>query len=264
MKMLDIRIGDGVIKKLIRKWLKAKILQEDGTITEPEEGSPQGSSISPILANVYLHYVLDLWFEKVVKPRCEGKAYLCRFADDFICAFRYKEDAQKFYGALPDRLSKFGLEVAKDKTNIISFSRFRKYENTSFEFLGFEFRWKLSNKGKDIIARRTSRSKLRKSLKAFKEWCKENRNNRLRKIVDMLNIKLRGYFNYYGIIGNSKGISEFYKSVMEILYKWLNRRSQRKSFSWKEFNEKMKWYGIIRPRIVEKQDNQMRIEECFA
>jgi RNA-directed DNA polymerase len=264
MKMLRLRIKDRAFLKLIKKWLKAGVLDTDGKIINPLTGCPQGSIISPVLANIYLHYVLDLWFEKIVKPRCEGKAYLCRFADDFICAFRYKEDAQKFYEALSNRLSKFGLEVAKEKTNIISFSRFRKYENTSFEFLGFEFRWKVSNRGKDIIARRTSRSKLRKSLKAFKEWCKENRNNRLKKIVDMLNIKLRGYFNYYGVIGNSKGINEFYKCAMKILYKWLNRRSQRKSFSWDEFNEKMKRYGIIRPRIVERQDNQIRIEECFA
>jgi hypothetical protein len=115
-----------------------------------------------------------------------------------------------------------------------------------------------SHKGKDIIARRTSRNKLRKSIKAFTEWCRENRNNRIKKIVDMLNTKLRGYFNYYGVIGNSKGINEFYKVAVKILYKWLNRRSQRKSFSWKEFDAKMKWYGLLTPKITEKPVNQLR------
>ena len=220
--------------------------------------------MSPILANIYLHYVLDLWFEKVVKPNSEGEAYICRYCDDFICAFRYREDAERFYKALGKRLGKFELEVAEEKTNIISFSRFRKHENTSFEFLGFEFRWKTSNKGKDIIVRRTSRSKLRKSIVTLNEWCKENRNNRTKKVVEMLNAKFRGYFNYYGVIGNSKGINEFYNKAMEILYKWLNRRSQRKSYNWQEFNEKMKWYGLIKPKVTEKTDRQLRIEECFV
>lgn len=264
MEMLKQRIKDGAFLRLIKKWLKAGILETDGTIIHPLTGCPQGSIVSPILANIYLHYVLDLWFEKVVKPNSEGVAYICRYCDDFICAFRYKKDAERFYKTLGKRLGKFELEIAEEKTNIISFSRFRKYENNSFEFLGFEFRWQVSRRGKDIIVRRTSRSKLRKSIAAFTEWCRENRDNRIEKIVDMLNAKLGGYFNYYGVIGNNKGINEFYKRAMEILYKWLNHRSQRKSFNWQEFNKKMKWYGLIRPKITEKPDTQLRVEECFA
>lgn len=264
MEMLKQRIKDGAFLRLIKKWLKAGILETDGKVIHPLTGCPQGSIVSPILANVYLHYVLDLWFEKVVKPRSEGEAYICRFADDFICAFRYKKDAERFYEALRKRLGRFGLEVAEEKTNIISFSRFRKHENSSFEFLGFEYRWAVSHKGKDIIVRRTSRSKLRKSITAFTEWCRENRHNRIKNIVDMLNSKLRGYFNYYGVIGNGKGINEFYRAAMNILYKWLNRRSQRRSFTYGEFDAKMKWYGLITPRITEMADNQLRIEECFV
>jgi group II intron reverse transcriptase/maturase len=264
MKMLKLRIKDGALLRLIKKWLKAGVMETDGKITHPITGCPQGGIISPVLANIYLHYVLDLWFEKVVKPRSEGESYICRYADDFICAFRYKQDAERFYKALGKRLNKFNLEVAEEKTNIISFTRFRKYENTSFEFLGFEYRWKVSHKGKDIIVRNTSRNKMRKSIIAFKEWCKENRDNRLKKIVGMMNAKLRGYFNYYGVIGNGKGINEFYKRAIGILYKWLNRRSQRKSFNWQEFKEKMKWYGLIKPRITERPDRQLRIEECFV
>lgn len=264
LKMLELRIKDKTFLRLIKKWLKAGILDTDGKVINPITGCPQGSTVSPILANIYLHYTLDLWFEKIVKPICEGESYICRLADDFICAFRYKADAEKFYKVLGKRLGKFKLELAEEKTKIISFSRFRKYENTSFEFLGFEFRWAVSNKGKDVIRRRTSRSKLRKSIKAFSLWCKENRDKRIKSIVGMLNSKYRGYFNYYGVIGNSKSIGEFYSSTLKILYKWMNRRSQRKSFNWDEFNKKMKWYGLIKPKVVEKPDNQIRFEECFA
>ena len=207
---------------------------------------------------------LDLWFEKKVKLLSKAEAYICRFADDFICAFRYKEDAERFYRTIGKRLKKFGLELAWEKTKIISFSRFRKHEKTSFEFLGFEFRWVTTHNGKDNIARSTSRGKLRKSIKAFTQWCKANRSRRIKRIVEMLNAKLRGYFNYYGIIGNSKGINEFYSVAIKILYKWLNRRSQRRSFNWEEFNAKMKWYGLIKPRITEVADNQIRYKECFA
>jgi len=267
MEMLKQRIKDTTFLRLIKKWLKAGILETDGKVIHPITGCPQGAIISPVLANIYLHYTLDIWFEKVIKPKCQGEAYICRFADDYVCAFRYKADAEGLYNELPGRLKKFGLEIAVEKTKIISFSRFRKHENTSFEFLGFEYRWKVSHKGKDIIVRRTSRSKLRKSIKAFTEWCKVNRNNRLKKIVGMLKGKLRGYFNYYGVIGNSKGINEFYNIAMKILYKWLNRRSQRKSFNWKEYEAKMKWYGVITPRITEVPNKQLEIEwieECFA
>ncbi len=264
IKMLELRIKDKAFLGLIKKWLKAGILDTDGKVINPTTGCPQGSIVSPILANIYLHYALDLWFEKVVKPAFKGESYICRLADDFICAYRYKAEAERFYKVLGKRLGKFRLELAEEKTKIVSFSRFRKCENTSFEFLGFEFRWGVSKKGKDIIRKRTSRNKLRKSIKAFSLWCKDNRSKRIRRIVEMLNSKYRGYYNYYGVIGNSKGINEFYEATLKILYKWMNRRSQRKSFNWKEFSAKMKWYGLIKPRVVEKADNQIRFEECFA
>lgn len=264
MKMLELRIKDKAFLRLIKKWLKAGVLDTDGKIENPLTGCPQGSVISPILANIYLHYSLDLWFEKVVKPKSKGEAYICRMADDFVCAFKDKEDAERFYEVLGKRLGKFKLELAGEKTKIVSFSRFTKYENTSFEFLGFEYRWKLSRKGKSFISTRTSRSKLRKSLKAFTEWCRKNRDRKLKVIVEMLNSKFRGYFNYYGVIGNSDGIWYFYKMAMKILYKWLNRRSQKKSFNWQEFDQKMGKYELIKPRITEVQDNQLYIAECFA
>lgn len=264
MKMLELRIEDKTFLRLIKKWLKAGILDTDGKVINPLNGCPQGSICSPILANIYLHYALDLWFERTVKARSKGETYMCRVADDFVCAFRYKEEAVRFYNTLGKRLGKFELELAEEKTKIINFSRFGKRGNGSFDFLGFEFRWGLSIKGKSIIKRRTSRNKLRKSIKAFTIWCKENRHKRIKIIVEMLNSKLRGYFNYYGVINNSKGIRQFYNKAIKILYKWLNRRSQRSSFTWDEFNAKMKWYGLITPKVVERPDNQKRLEECFV
>lgn len=235
IRMLELRIADKAFLRLIKKWLKAGILDTDGMVKHPVTGCPQGGIISPILANIYLHYALDLWFEKRVTKSCKGISTICRYADDFVCAFQYKQDAVQFYQAIGERLGKFGLELAQEKTNIISFSRFRKEEKTKFEFLGFEFRWGVSAKVGDIIKRRTAPGKLRKSLTALTEWCKEMRNKRLRKIFPKLIAKLRGYNNYYGLIGNYSSLSRFYEHVKRILYKWLNRRSQRRSFNLAEF-----------------------------
>ncbi|AFV01916.1 Retron-type RNA-directed DNA polymerase [Dehalobacter sp. UNSWDHB] len=257
IRMLEQRIDDKAFLGLIKKWLKAGILKQDGEVEHPITGSPQGGIISPILANTYLHYVLDLWFEKIVKPNCEGEAYLCRYCDDFVCAFQYKGDADKFYRSLPKRLEKFGLELAVDKTQIIQFNRWLRKQSSSFEYLGFEFRWGVSRRGKTIITRRTARKRLRKSLANFKEWCRENRNKRLRRLFPELNSKLRGYYNYYGLIGNSGRLREFYEQAMKTLYKWLNRRSQRKSFDWSEFNRVLKRYGVLTPRIVETNQKQL-------
>ena len=250
LKMLEERIDDKPFIHLITKWLKAGILSTDGKVLHPVTGTPQGGIVSPLLANIYLHYVLDLWFEKKVKPNCKGEVYLCRYADDFICAFRFKDDAEEFYKALIKRLEKFGLSLSPDKTRIIRFSRFEKGTNY-FEFLGFEFRWGTSRKGKDIIKRRTSRKKLLASLKKFALWCRKCRNFRLRVIFKLLNVKLRGYYNYYGIIGNFASLQKFFFQAMRILYKWLNRRSQKRSFCYNIFNQIAKFYHIEKPRITE-------------
>jgi RNA-directed DNA polymerase len=264
IKMLELRIKDSALIRLIKKWLKAGVLNVDGQVINPETGCPQGSAISPILANIYLHYALDLWFEKIVKPRSRGKACICRFADDFVCGFREEKDAKKYYNTLGKRLEKFGLKLAEEKTKIIRFCRLSTQESTSFDFLGFEFRWKFSRKGNRYIGLRTSRSKLRKSLKAFTQWCKENRHRRIEKLINMLNAKIRGYCNYYGVIGNSKGLRDFYEPAKEILYKWLRRRGQKKRLRWEKFKGIIKRYGLITPRITEIPDNQIRLEECFV
>ncbi|MBN2532327.1 MAG: hypothetical protein JXB88_05520 [Spirochaetales bacterium] len=195
--------------------------------------------------------MLDLWFEKVIKPKCEGQAYLCRYADDFVCAFQYKREAETFYDELCKRLAKFGLELSKEKTRVISFSRFRKEEKTSFDFLGFEFRWGVSRKGNDIIKKKTSKKKFKLSMSRFTEWIKKYRNKRITWIFRRLNMKLRGYNNYYGVIGNMKRLMDFFNGAMRILFKWLNRRSQRRSFDFVGFREVCKHFRVLKPRIVE-------------
>ena len=250
LQMLAERIDDKPFINLIAKWLKAGALSTEGRIVHPVTGTPQGGIVSPLLANIYLHYALDLWFEKRVKPNCRGEAYLWRYADDFICAFRFKDEAEQFHKALSKRLEKFGLSLASEKTKIIKFSRFEKDANY-FEFLGFEFRWGTSRQGKDIIKRRTSRKKLLASLKRFTQWCRKCRNFPLKVIFKLLNVKLRGYYHYYGVIGNFASLQKFFFQALRILYKWLNRRSQKRSFCYEIFNQITEFYKIEKPRITE-------------
>jgi RNA-directed DNA polymerase len=192
-----------------------------------------------------------MWFEKIVKARSEGQAYMCRFADDFVCAFQNKRDAERFYNTLGKRLGKFGLELAEEKTRIIPFSPYNEQAN-SFEFLGFEYRWGKSREGRNTIKRRTSRKKLRKSLANFTDWSKRSRSKRLWELFRELNRKLRGYYNYYGVIGNYASLKQFHDQARRILFKWLNRRSQRKSFTWEEFDRCWKRYRVMKPRITER------------
>jgi group II intron reverse transcriptase/maturase len=250
LNMLAERIDDKALLWLIKKWLDAGVLDTDGKVLYPETGTPQGGIVSPILANVYLHNVLDLWFQKVVIPHCSGKAFLIRFADDFVCAFEKLEDAQRFYAVLGKRLGKFGLELSAEKTRIIPFSSAIQPGRTSFDFLGFEFRWGSDRKGKPHVGRRTARKNLRSSLKRYKEWCKESRSLRLPELFKMLNAKLRGHYHYYGVIGNYPSLKQFYWGVIRLLRKYLNRRSQRGSYNWVGFLQLIEQFGIEKPRIV--------------
>ncbi len=250
MRMLEERFEDKQFLRLIRKWLKAGVLDTDGQVLHPAMGTPQGGIISPILANVYLHYVLDLWFHRVVKPRCRGEACLIRYADDFVSAFEYREEAEKFYQELGERLRKFGLELSGAKTRVIPFSPRHDLGRTSFDFLGFEFRWGKDRQGKPHLKRRTSRKRLRDSLKRFTEWCRVKCRYSLKELFKELNAKLRGYYNYYGVIGNYASLKQFFNQAMRILYKWLNRRSQRRSYNWTGFRELLDQFQVERPRIV--------------
>jgi len=189
LKMLALRIDEKAFLNLIRKWLKAGILEPDGSITHPDTGTPQCGIVSPVLANVSLHYALDLWFERVVKPHCKGEAVIFRFADDWVCAFRYKQDAEKFYAVLPKRLQKFNLKVEPTKTQILRFSRFHPGMERRFTFLGFEFFWFIDRKGTPRVMRRTARKKLRAALKRMKDWIRLNRHKNTRWFFKLLNAK---------------------------------------------------------------------------
>ena len=192
IRMLEERIEDKAFLNLIRKWLKAGILDSDGQVVHPVTGTPQGGIVSPILANVYLHYALDLWFDRSMKPRSKGNATIIRFADDFVCAFERKEDAEGFYEDLGERLAKFGLEVAADKTRILRFSRFDLQGSGRFEFLGFEFRWEHGRRGGVFVKRRTSRKKLRASVANFTAWIRRNRHQKAGPLFRTLRAKYRG------------------------------------------------------------------------
>jgi RNA-directed DNA polymerase len=251
MRMLAERIDDQPFLHLIRKWLKAGILETDGQVLHPATGTPQGGVVSPVLANLYLHYALDLWFERRFKPTCQGSAMIIRFADDFVCAFECQKDAERFYAELGTRLATFGLEVAPDKTRILRFSRCDLSGSGAFEFLGFEFRWRRSRRGGRTVTRRTSRKKFQASLAALTAWITAKRHCKLPWIFKTLRAKFRGYWNYYGVIGNSASLQSFFYWAQCILFKWLNRRSQRRSYTWKEFADLLTFFQVPPPRITE-------------
>jgi group II intron reverse transcriptase/maturase len=214
LRMLKERIDDRAFLGLIRKWLKAGVLERDGTVIHPQTGTPQGGTISPVLANVYLHYVLDLWFERVAKAHCRGEALLCRYADDWVCAFRYRDDAERFYRTLPKRLAKFGLEVAAEKTRCLRFSRFHPGMERRFAFLGFEFYWLEDRKGVPRVKRRTARKRLQAVCRRIMTWIKENRHLAEREFLRGLSRRLRGHYNYYGVHGNWQSLNRLYKWVI--------------------------------------------------
>lgn len=249
IRMLEERIDDEPFIRLIRKWLKAGILEPDGQVRRPDLGTPQGGIVSPLLANLYLHYALDLWFERRVGPRCRGKALLIRFADDFVCAFRLRSEAEAFFEALVGRLDKFGLALAPDKTHIIRFCRSDISGSGRFDFLGFEYSWARTRSGRPGVKRRTSRKKLRASLEAFSDWIKRTRSTPVSRLMRTLKAKYRGYYTYYGVVGNSESLAAFFYCSKRILFKWLNRRSQRRSYSWVGFQALLDTFGIEGPNL---------------
>ena len=251
---LKKHIKDTNILILVRKLLTAGILDKDKFHID-DYGTPQGSVVSPILANIYMHYCLISWFENEVRPNFKGFANIINYADDFICCFQEKEDAEKFYKyLLPTRLKVAGLELAPDKTRLIKFGRYAKRDMKeskpeTFDFLGFTHYCGTNRNGKFCLKHKTSRKKLNKKLVEFNVWCKENRTKPIENIMATVRRKLTGYYNYYGITDNSRSLEAFYDKCVNILHKWLNRRSQRISFTRNEFNKILKEYKIPKPNI---------------
>ncbi|MBD3315429.1 MAG: group II intron reverse transcriptase/maturase [Chitinivibrionales bacterium] len=245
VKMLERRVNDRSLIRLIEKWLRAGVLQPDGSVNHPERGTAQGSTLSPVPANIYLHFVLDQWFSHEMGSIFTGRAVLVKYADDFVAGFRYHTVASRFLRALKQRLEKFGLSLAPEKTRKFMFNRFNLERSETFEFLGFEYRRSVARSGRDYMSLRTSRKKLRKITAQFTEWCKGVRNKRLRWIMPMVKSKLTELKNYFGVGGNWRSIREIRMIFKRILFKWLNRRSERKSFNWSTFDGMLRFYNVL-------------------
>lgn len=258
IRMLELRVDDRALLQLIRKWLRAGILEEDGQVTDPLTGTPQGGILSPLLANVYLHYALDLWFEKHVRRRLGGQAMILRYADDFVCAFESEPEARSFMQQLKARMGKFGLELSEEKTHLVRFSRYDpKQSNGGFDFLSFRFHWETTRKGRRKVQRRTAPKKRQASEARMRGWIKENRHEKIHVLLARLKRKLTGYWNYYAVSGNMKALQKFWREVQRSLYKWLNRRSQRRSYRWDALMRLLEKHGLTGPHA--KSNQQMRL-----
>ncbi|MFH1981941.1 MAG: group II intron reverse transcriptase/maturase [Pseudomonadota bacterium] len=255
LEMLCARINDRAFLGLIRRWLKAGVLEPEGYVKHPVTGTPQGGIVSPILANVYLHVVLDEWFHQTVKPALRGRAAMYRYADDWVCALQYRDDAARFYSVLPKRLGRYNLELSPEKTRILRFSRFHpsRRKAQTFTFLGFEFSWFNDRKGVPRVKRRTAPSKQQKALGRMRAWLKAARHLSKRQFFKDLKRKLVGHYNYFYVRGNSHSVWSFYSKVIELAKKWLNRRSQRKSYNWEQFNRIIEYVKIPKPKVMEKR-----------
>jgi group II intron reverse transcriptase/maturase len=260
VKMIEQRVDDGATIRLIKKWLKVGVLEEDGSITCPQAGSPQGGIISPVLSNIYLHFALDLWFEAKVARSCRGEARIVRFADDFVCLFSYKHEAESFEPTLKERLGQFGLEVAEEKTQTLMFSWKGGKRNGKFDFLGFEFRRGRNHRGTSVVKRRTSRKKLQGAIADLGQWLKTNRSLKTRILFRKVKEKLQGHAAYYGMSGNSTSLSTYFYELNKRLFKWLNRRSQRRSVTWKAFNRLLAKFGIVYPKVRPRGAVQLELE----
>jgi len=247
MKFLENDINDKNFLRYIKRFLIAGVM-DDGTFFETDKGAIQGGNLSPVLANVYLHYVLDLWFEKVVKPRMKGKAFIFRYADDFLATFELEEDAKRFYSVLTKRLGKFELEVAPEKTRIIPFGRSSNSKET-FDFLGFTFINGKTRNGYYKVAIITCATKLKSKRIVVKQWIKTQMHRPITELINMLNRKLVGHYRYYGINGNYKMMNKFRYFCIQRLFRALRRRGQKHKMNWEKFQKIMKFNPIAIPRI---------------
>jgi group II intron reverse transcriptase/maturase len=245
------RIRDGVLLRLIGKWLNAGVM-EDGCISHPEAGTPQGGVISPLLANIYLNEVLDTWFEDEVRPRLKGRAFLIRYADDFVIGFAAEADARKVLDVLPKRFGKYGLALHPDKTRLVYFRPRRddtKPEPGTLDFLGFTHHWGKSRKKAWIVKRRTAKSRFGRALKRVADWCRHVLHRPITEQHSQLSRKMKGHYAYYGVTGNHAALARFHRQVERIWHKWLARRSQR-GMSWERYKAILKRHPLPPPRVI--------------
>lgn len=253
--LLQLRVRDGVILRLIGKWLHAGVMEE-GVLTYSESGTPQGGVISPVLANVYLHYVLDQWFHNDVLPRLRGRAMLIRYADDFVIGFSDEQDARRVLEVLPKRFSKHGLTIHPQKTRLVPFHKPRggkcppRHERPgTFDFLGFTHYWGRSRKGYWVVKQKTASSRFTRAVRAISQWCQRNRHQPTGEQHQALCHKLRGHFSYYGITGNSTALARFHHEVTRLWCKWLRRRNSRNP-PWSWFTRLMERYPLPPPIAI--------------
>jgi RNA-directed DNA polymerase len=254
VKFLEHRINDKNLIRLIVRFLKSGVM-EDGKYMKTEQGTPQGGIISPVLANIYLHYVLDLWFKKVLRKQLRGYAEIVRYADDFLILVQCKEDCEKILESLRERLAKFSLELSEAKTSIVRFGRTADKKDKdnqpgTFEFLGFTHYCAKSRKGYFKVGRKTSKTRFSRKIKEVSEYLRINRNRyKLSELWKKLRLKLLGHYRYYGVSENSRSIHIYSMKVERLIFKWLNKRSQKKSFNWTSFKLYLSRYPLPRPKI---------------
>ena len=256
-EMLARRVGDGVIRRVIGKWLKAGVM-EGTQLSYPEQGTPQGGVISPLLANIYLHEVLDAWFEQEVKPRLKGRAFMVRYADDAVLGFMHKEDAERVFAVLAKRFEKYALTLHADKTRLIPFSRPGPNDRPrggpgvkrSFDFLGFTLYWGRSRKGLWVVRRKTAKDRLSRALRHIDLWCRRYRHAPVMRQHAVLSRKLLGHYAYYGLTGNGRALGSFRHHVERTWHKWLSRRSQRGRLPWDRFSAFLQRHPLPPVRIV--------------
>jgi len=260
-EILRRRVVDGVLTRLIGKWLNAGVL-ENGALTWPESGTPQGGVISPTLANIFLHAVLDEWFEREVRPRLGGSARLIRYADDAVMLLADATDARRVFEVLPKRFEKYGLTLHPEKTRLVEFRRPDRRSSDddpkgpgSFDLLGFTHFWSRSRSGGWVVKRKTAKDRFQRALAKVGQWCELHRHDPVRTQRTALARKLTGHFNYYGIIGNVEALGRFRYEVCRVWHKWLSRRSQRGSLTWERFNGILERLILPTPRIVQRLAN---------
>ena len=255
-KMLEEKIADKNLLKIIKRLLKTGVI-EAGKLYQTEEGTPQGGILSPTLSNIYLHYILDLWIEKIIKRDMQGYVELLRYCDDLVISVQYKKEVEEILAGLEERLNKFGLDLSKEKTRLIEFGRYARINADkkgkkpgTFDFLGFTHFCDKTRKGNFQVGRKTRRKKFNTSLKKMNGWLKAVRNRvKTREWWKIVSAKLRGHFEYYGISGNYASIKNFYQLALRLIFKWINRRSQKKSMNWSQFREYLKRFTLPPPEI---------------